>query len=102
MSDAKSRRFTETAERRLHLDRRAAEIIANTEGADDDLLSTRSVAIWLGVSEEWVEIGRSKGYGPPFIRLGPRRIRYHRRTILDWLAARSFTSTEQYPAKSAA
>jgi hypothetical protein len=45
------------------LDRRAAALIeAGGEGDDDDLLSTRAVAHWLGVSTQWIEIGRSRGY----------------------------------------
>ena len=33
---------------------------------------------------------RSDGGGPPFIRLGPRRILYARAAVNDWLATRTF------------
>jgi predicted DNA-binding transcriptional regulator AlpA len=82
-----------------HLDRRAAEI-AEIAGDEDDLLSTPELADWLGVSREWVEIGRSKGYGPRFVRIGPRRVRYRRADVIEWLKARTHASTAEY-AKSA-
>lgn len=80
-----------------HLDRRVAPLIAAGEGAGDDLLSTREVAEWFGVSVQWLEIGRSKNYGPPFLRLGPQRIRYQRTAVLRWLEGRRFNSTSEYP-----
>lgn len=53
-------------ERRLHLDKRAETLVAIApEGSDDDLLSTVQIAGWLGVTAQWVELGRAKGYGPP-------------------------------------
>ena len=42
-----------------HLDRRAAELIeAANEGTDDELRDTVKTALWLGVSADWLEIGR--------------------------------------------
>ena len=78
------------------LDRRAAKLAGEDVGADDDLLSTREVADWLGVSTQWVEIGRSKNYGPEFVRVGPRVICYRRGDVLKWLRARAFASTAEY------
>ena len=37
-------------------------------GDDDDLLTTPQLAEWLAVSEQWCEIGRHKGYGPPYVK----------------------------------
>lgn len=51
---------------RHHLDRRAADL-AIGDGDDDELLSTKAMATWLGTSEQWLEIGRSKGWGPPYL-----------------------------------
>src|SRR6516165_4002566 len=56
-----------------HLDRRAADLI-DEGGDDDDLLDTPTTSVWLGVSSQWLEIGRSKGYGPPYVRLSPSRV----------------------------
>jgi predicted DNA-binding transcriptional regulator AlpA len=79
-----------------HLDRRADAIANADSGGADDLLSTREVADWLGVSIQWVEIGRSKKYGPPFKRLAPRTVRYLRADVLKWLKARTHASTADY------
>ncbi len=81
--------------RRHHLDRRAAAIAEAAQGAPDDLLSTRAVAEWLRVSIQFLEIGRHRGYGPKFVRIGPARIRYRRAEILAWLEERTFASTSQ-------
>ncbi len=56
-----------------HLDRRAAEIAdKGRQGDPDELLTTEETAAWLGVSRQWLEIGRSKKYGPAYVRVGPR------------------------------
>lgn len=73
---------------RHHLDKRA-EKLADEPGADDDLLKTSEVAAWLGVSAPWLEIGRTAGYGPPFLKIGPRMIRYQRGRVRRWLRARA-------------
>jgi predicted DNA-binding transcriptional regulator AlpA len=78
-----------------HLDRRAADLVA-TPGGDDELLNTAQLAAWLGCSPQWVEIGRHKGYGPRFERLGPRCIRYRRGDVRAWLSERSHVSTNEY------
>ena len=83
-------------ERSLHLDRRAHLIARESTGGDDDLLSTIQLAAMLGVSTQWVEIGRSKNFGPRFVRIGPKRIRYRRADVLAWLKSRTHQSTSQY------
>lgn len=75
--------------RRHHLDRRAHSLAEQGPGAADDLLNTRELAVWLGVSILWLEIGRNKNYGPRFMKLGPRMVRYKRRDVLSWLDARA-------------
>ena len=35
-----------------------------------EYLTTREAAAYLGVSRQWLDIGRTKGYGPPFIKAG--------------------------------
>ena len=81
--------------RRHHLDRRA-DAIADALGDNDDLLSTRAVAELLGVSTQWLEIGRCKNYGPSFVRVSPRMIRYRRGDVLAWLRERTHASTAEY------
>jgi hypothetical protein len=74
---------------KYHLDRRAADLLHAGEGDDDDLEATPAVAEWLQVSSQWLEIGRSKGYGPPFIRLSASRVRYRRGDVRTWLRERT-------------
>lgn len=87
---------TTGAPERHHLDRRADAIIEQSTGADDDLLTTRQVADWCSVSTQFLEIGRVKNYGPKFVRLSPRQIRYRRGDVLTWLKQRTHASTKEY------
>jgi predicted DNA-binding transcriptional regulator AlpA len=85
------------APQRHHLDRRAADIAAEAaEGDCDDLMTTSELAEMLGISVQWLEIGRSKSYGPPFVRLSPRRVRYNRSDVIAWLAERTHAATSEY------
>ena len=61
---AKKRVQQDAVPLRHHLDKRAASLLT-TSGGDDDLLTTPETAAWLQTSEQWLEIGRVKGYGPP-------------------------------------
>jgi len=80
-----------------HLDRRAADIAAKGAASNhDDLLSTIETAAWLGISQQFLEIGRCKGYGPRFVRLSPRRVRYLRSSVLAWLEEREHASTDEF------
>jgi len=89
-----------------HLDRRAEQLLAyeppgighNNPPPDDELLSTKQVAAWFGVSVQWLEIGRSRGYGPEYVRLGPRSIRYTRGACRKFLRERTAATTTA-PAK---
>jgi predicted DNA-binding transcriptional regulator AlpA len=65
-------------------------------GDSDDLLTTSEISEWLGLSTSYFEIGRHKGYGPPYIRVTARRIRYRRADVLAWLAARKHRRTAEY------
>lgn len=82
---------------RHHIDRRAQKLAeADATGKQDDLLDTRAVSDWLGVSTQWLEIGRSKNYGPKFLRVSPHVIRYRRGDVLTWLKKRTYASTAEY------
>jgi hypothetical protein len=71
-----------TKPERHHIDRRADDIVGADVGADDELLSTQAVAAWLGVSMQFLEIGRHKGYGPSFKKISSRCARYRRGDVL--------------------
>jgi hypothetical protein len=86
-----------TKTKRLHLDRRAAEIAEKGAGGDDDdLLSTIQLAAWLGVSHQFLEIARHRGSGgPPFVKIG-KTVRYQRGAVRKWLAERVHLSIAEY------
>jgi hypothetical protein len=90
------KRKSHTAPPRTHALDHRVDSIGMGAGDDDDLLNTKEVASWFGVSEEWLEIGRSIGYGPPFILLAPRIVRYQRGQCRDYLKARRHASTSEY------
>ena len=87
--------------RRHHLDRRADALAeCGATGPVDDLLSTTEVAVWLGISPQFLEIGRHRGYGPRYVRLSPRRVRYRRADVLAWLRQRTHAATREYSGRS--
>jgi predicted DNA-binding transcriptional regulator AlpA len=87
-----------TAPRRHNLDRRASKIADEAKNkSNDELLTTKQLAEWFGVSEQWLEIGRGKNYGPKFIHLAPKVVRYRRGDCLAWLERRTFACTTEYP-----
>ena len=62
-----------------------------------EYLNTQQVAAYLGVSHQWLEIGRSKGYGPPFIKAGYGSggiVRYKRSEIDRWMLDHQRNSCE--------
>jgi predicted DNA-binding transcriptional regulator AlpA len=87
---------------RHHLDRRADEIAKRVAagGDPDDLLNPPQAAHCLNKSEQWLALGRSRGYGPPFVRLG-RTVRYRRRDLVAWLESRLHHSTAEYDTQGA-
>jgi predicted DNA-binding transcriptional regulator AlpA len=55
----------------------------------EELLDQRQAATRLGLpSARTLEAWRLRGYGPPFLRLSPRLVRYRAGDIEQWLAAR--------------
>ena len=78
--------------RRFHIDRRAH--LVSPEGDADDLLSTLEVALWLNVSTQFLEIGRHRGYGPAFVKISARCVRYRRGDVRSWLQSRTQTRTQ--------
>jgi len=68
----------------------------------DDLLKPNNAARLLGVSEIWLKKLRLSGGGPKYVRLSERLIRYKRSDLTDWVEARRFSNTAQYPSREAA
>ena len=56
------------------------------------LIDTRQAAEALGMSPDTLALWRSKGEGPPFVKLG-RAVRYRRADLDAWVAEQLCTST---------
>lgn len=56
------------------------------DGDDGDIVTADGAARLFHTSVKWIEKAR-KHYGLPFIRLGPRYIRYSKRAMRAWAAA---------------
>jgi hypothetical protein len=70
------------------IDQNGAQLAAEAAGIDDELLTPAETAQWLRKSTQWLEFGRAKGFGPPFIRLG-RNVRYRRGDVRQYLVERT-------------
>jgi hypothetical protein len=53
-----------------------------------DILSSEETAAEIKVRPRTLESWRRRGFGPPFVRVSSRCIRYHRDDIERWLTAR--------------
>lgn len=65
----------------------------------DVFLQTPEAAKRIGLAAGTLEKMRSRGGGPAYLRLSPRRIVYAVNTLDTWAQAREFKSTSEYPAK---
>lgn len=77
----------------FHLDKRASALLLNETTDPEALLDTSALAEWLGVSRQWAEISRVRGYGPPYLRLAPKVIRYRVGDVKAWLAERASSAS---------
>jgi hypothetical protein len=73
-----------------HIDRRARGILDRLADdlEDDTLMTTQETARWLNVSTQFLEIGRTRGYGPPATAMAPKVVRYRKNAVLRWLIER--------------
>ena len=86
----------------FHLDRRAAELSASGAFLNpDQLLNTNETAAWLGVAPITLRIWRSRGEGPPFIRVSRRGIRYQRKSVVEFLRERTCRFAGEHDAEAA-
>ena len=67
-----------------------------SDGNADELLTTKQVSEWLGYSTQWLEIARTRGTGPRFMRMGPKKIMYRRSAVRAWLKKREHQCTTEY------
>jgi hypothetical protein len=61
----------------------------------DDLLTSNETARAVHGSPRTLESWRRKGIGPPFIRVGGRRVLYRWGDVLAYLNSRRFSSTTE-------
>ena len=67
----------------------------------DVLLTVEEAAARLKISKHTLNRWRVTGEGPPFVKYGPRLVRYIDRTLDDWAVLRTRGSTSEYGKESA-
>ena len=65
------------------------------------LLTVEEAASRLKISKHTLNRWRVTGEGPPFVKYGPRLVRYVDRTLDEWAAKRTHGSTSEYGRESA-
>lgn len=61
--------------------------------ADDDYLTSKEAARFMGLSRSWLEKRRVFGDGPPYYKIGERRVLYRRAEVVAWLEQHRTRST---------
>jgi len=80
------------------IDLRASSLVPvfESEGKPSDVFLTPALAARLGVSRQWLEMGRCKGYGPPSIKIGSCK-GYRRDAVIAWLRERASVWAVSHP-----
>lgn len=65
------------------------------------LLTVEEAATRLKISKHTLNRWRVTGEGPPFVKYGPRLVRYIDRVLDEWAAGRAHRSTSEYGRGSA-
>jgi excisionase family DNA binding protein len=68
---------------------------------NDVLLTVEEAAARLKISRHTLNRWRVTGEGPPFVKYGPRLVRYVDRTLDEWATKRTHGSTSEYGRESA-
>lgn len=72
----------------LHLDRRV-EQLASVSLHPDEIVTTKQLAAWFGVSVGWCSRARRMGLGPPHIIDDDGIVRYRVGNVKEWLRTRT-------------
>jgi hypothetical protein len=81
----------------FHIDKRAELILERLAGVPDEmLLSTSDTALVLDCSEQWLTIGRHKGYGPEYVAVTKNMVRYSIGGLRGFCKERTHRSTAEY------
>lgn len=70
-----------------------SEILKDSPGWLDEAVDTAEASRIVGFPVCTLHTWRSRGEGPPFLKIGPRSVRYQRRTLFHWLAERQRRNT---------
>lgn len=60
-----------------------------------EILTVEEAAEYVRLKKNTLDIYRTKGNGPPFIRISAGAVRYRRSDLKKWLESRIVTSTSQ-------
>lgn len=71
-----------------------AQTVAALQQPQREYLNTEETAVYLALSKFQLEIWRSQGDGPPYIKLA-RLVRYKKSDLDAWMAARRQSHTGQ-------
>jgi predicted DNA-binding transcriptional regulator AlpA len=71
----------------------------NTE-VSRDLMDTKTLVGWSGLSASFWNNARCSGHGPKFLKMG-RRVVYHRSDVEEWLSSIKRASTKDIPRSDA-
>ncbi|MFN3463990.1 MAG: helix-turn-helix transcriptional regulator [Terricaulis sp.] len=64
------------------------------------LLTVEEAALRLKISKHTLNRWRVTGEGPPFVKYGPRLVRYIDRVLDEWAVSRARRSTSEYGRES--
>jgi predicted DNA-binding transcriptional regulator AlpA len=53
------------------------------------LMSAKQVAAATGMTERWLQLRRTEGDGPKFIRISPKCVRYRLPDVEQWITERT-------------
>jgi excisionase family DNA binding protein len=77
-----------------------AESDKETPMSAEILLTVEEAALRLKLSKHTLNRWRVNGAGPPFVKYGPRLVRYNDRVLDEWAAKRTHGSTSEYGRES--
>lgn len=61
---------------------------------DDKILSRKDAAKFLGVAVITMDTWRARGEGPPYLRVGPRRIAFRQSDLERWLDSQRVATSD--------
>ena len=78
----------------------AVQRLLTTTSPQPEYLRTRDAARYLGLSPEWLELARTQGNGPAFVKL-PRAVLYKRSDLDRFMASHRVCSTSEVSERKA-